>query len=48
MISLEKCQEVVAYTIGASLNGNCYSFAIKLLNVLLFIKYMTEDSFFCE
>lgn len=48
VITLWKCQEVVSRTTKAILYGNCYSFAARLFDILLFVKYMTKDSLFYE
>ncbi len=48
VISLWKCQEAVSQTTGAISHGNCHSLAVKLSDVSLLVKHMTEDSLFCE
>ena len=46
IVSLWKCQEVVFRATGATLYGNCHSFAIRLPDILLFVKHMIEHSLF--
>ena len=48
VISLWKCWEVVSRTTKATLHGNCHNLAAKLPNVLLLVKYITEDFLFYE
>ncbi len=46
MISLWKCREAVSRATGATLHGNCHSFAIKVPDISLLMKHIIEDSFF--
>lgn len=48
VISLWKCQEAISRAIEVTSHDNCYSFAAKLSDILLLIKYIIEDSLFYE
>lgn len=48
VISLGKSREVVSRTTKATSHSNFHSLAAKLLDVLFFVKHMTENSLFCQ
>lgn len=45
-IFFQKCQKAILRTIKTTLHNNYSSLVAKLLNVLLLVKDITEDSFF--
>lgn len=48
IVSFWKCQEAISRPTKVTLYGNCHSFVIKLLNILLLVKHIIEDLLFHE